>query len=196
MSIYEESGFLNFFGPQRFTKSENILKIYHALRNPVSLNKKHFKDIKFDISAFQSLLFNYYLIYRNALHGEKYLEGDRCKDFSNRTVIFEENKNLKEPLITGPIFGSKMPNSFYASADLEEKILEDFRINRESFKIFGKAAKGSRRNIRVWPSKQEISLDNKKLRLNFYLPSGSYARLYFSYLTAQLNFNEISLNRA
>ena len=78
---------------------------------------------------------------------------------------------------TGPIYGYKMkttPNelTFLAEAGLET----------ESFRAWGKSARGARRPLFIKPQAHILNQSDGKLRLSLTLPTGAYATVYLLHL--------------
>ena len=74
-----------------------------------------------------------------------------------------------------PIFGPKMKPPAGEPATREERLLADSGIPREAFERFSNLTPGTRRPYLVWPGDMKISGEAEGIRLEFSLPSGSYA---------------------
>ncbi|MBT8496392.1 MAG: tRNA pseudouridine(13) synthase TruD [Deltaproteobacteria bacterium] len=175
----------NFFGPQRFGKDGRSAEDGRALvegRRPPRGRKGRLL-----ISAFQSLLFNDYLVsrmergqYRQIIEGDIAQIHGHHKSF-RVTGVAEDQKRLAagEITATGPMYGHKMmsPDSGSAAAALEAEILARHRVELESFRPLGKLATGTRRALAVVVGSPSVSAgqDSQSLVLEFSLPPGSYA---------------------
>ncbi|MGM0532318.1 MAG: tRNA pseudouridine(13) synthase TruD [Bacteroidota bacterium] len=181
MDIIHRKGLPNYYGHQRFgIKGDNAQKGYEILMGTRKENNKWFR--RFLLSAYQSNLFNYYLVQRiqQGLYDE-ILKGDIAKKHDTGGIFVVENTELeqerlknKEICYTGPIFGKKMKSAKGASAELEEKILADHHITRED--LLRARLNGTRRQGIIIPTIQ-AEKEEYGIRLRFTLPKGAYATI-------------------
>lgn len=80
-----------------------------------------------------------------------------------------------ETVITGPIFGPKMKAPSGRPAELEQRILDAAGFTHEIFRAHSKLTPGTRRPLLLWPGDLKVEKHPLGLKLNFELPSGSYA---------------------
>lgn len=113
-----------------------------------------FDQLKFVLSAYQSLLFNRVLAER----GPRRLEGDLDED----------------GLPTGPIYGPTMRWPTGEARALEERILGAEGLPDNAWTRFPKLTQGTRRRLWV-PVEAEIEPTDDGFWLRFRLPAGSYA---------------------
>ena len=174
----EATGLPNFYGIQRFgTSGDNpeeglaILRGKKRLRSP--------RKEKLLVSSSTSLLFNFTL--RERLERELFtrlLQGDIAKKHDTGGLFHvvdpaqeQERADRLEISPTGPIWGKKMMEARDEAAVLEREILERQGLAAEIFR----KQPGSRRALRI-PLKQIALRDEPDgLRLEFFLPKGSYA---------------------
>ena len=173
-------GLPNFYGPQRFGASGNnpekglaLLLGQYRLR---SVRKR-----KLLVSSYSSLLFNFTLKERMEQDlFTKLLPGDIAKKHDTGGIFLVSDPEKEQPRAdrleisaTGPIWGKKMKRAGDAAAALEEKILSSQGLTPD---VFSKQP-GSRRSLRIALKEVNLSQENEDLRLEFFLPKGSYATL-------------------
>jgi tRNA pseudouridine13 synthase len=171
-------GLANFYGPQRFGVAGNnpekglaLLQGKYRLR---SVRKR-----KLLISACSSLLFN--LTLKERLEQDlfaKLLHGDVAKKHDTGGIFLVSDPATEQPRAdrleisgTGPIWGKKMKRAVEAAGALEEKILGAQGLAPEVFH----QQPGSRRSLRVVLREVTLQQEPDGLRLEFFLPKGSYA---------------------
>jgi tRNA pseudouridine13 synthase len=86
-------------------------------------------------------------------------------------VVEQPRADRLEISATGPIWGKKMKRAGAAAAALEEKILRSQGLTPDVFR----KQPGSRRSLRVVLREVALRQDTEGLRLEFFLPRGSYA---------------------
>lgn len=147
----------NFFGPQRFSKSNHIIGRHlikgerkEALslmrKQRIPFTRKYFVLME---DAYTSYLFNKVLSMRlksPSLSGD--LVGKRG--------------------VTGPVFGRKLPMPEGAAGEIEEKVLSEEGLTLRDF-----PGDGKRRPLFIEPKGFSI----KKNQVKFFLPKGSYATI-------------------
>lgn len=112
------------------------------------------RELKFVLSAYQSLLFNRVLAER----GPRRLDGDLDED----------------GVPTGPMYGPSMRWPRGAAAALEEAVLAAERLPPQAWQRFGKLTQGTRR--RLWVRVDaELEPGEGGFWLHFSLPAGAYA---------------------
>jgi tRNA pseudouridine13 synthase len=171
-------GLPNFYGPQRFGAAGNnpekglaLLLGQYRLR---SVRKR-----KLLISSYSSLLFNFTLKKRMEQDlFTKLLPGDIAKKHDTGGIFLVSDPEKEQPRAdrleisaTGPIWGKKMKRAGDAAAALEEKILSSQGLAPDVFR----KQPGSRRSLRIALKEVNVSQENEGLRLEFFLPKGSYA---------------------
>ena len=171
-------GLPNFYGPQRFGASGNnpekglaLLLGQYRLR---SMRKR-----KLLLSSYSSLLFNFTLKKRMEQHlFTKLLPGDIAKKHDTGGIFLVSDPEKEQPRAdrleisaTGPIWGKKMKRAGDAAAALEEKILSSQGLTPDVFR----KQPGSRRSLRIALKEVNLSQEKEGLRLEFFLPKGSYA---------------------
>jgi tRNA pseudouridine13 synthase len=174
----EASGLPNFYGIQRFGASgDNPEKGLAVLRG-----KKHLRSLRKErllVSSSTSLLFN--LTLKERLERglfTRLLQGDVAKKHDTGGLFHvvdpareQERADRLEISPTGPIWGRKIMEARDEAAVLEREILERLGLTAD---IFRKQT-GSRRAFRI-PLKQiALREESDGLRLEFFLPKGSYA---------------------
>ncbi len=147
----EKTGMPNYYGEQR-VGTDAPRRGYEALlgRGPFLSEP----ELKFALSAYQSLLFNDVLMRR----GPRRLRGD-----------LEE-----EGIPTGPIFGATMPWPSDEALQLEESVLLGEGLPQGVWTRFPRLTKGTRRKLWV-ELKIRIQPVEDGAWLRFGLPPGSYA---------------------
>lgn len=171
-------GLPNFYGPQRFGAAGNnpekglaLLLGQYRLR---SVRKR-----KLLVSSYSSLLFNFTLKKRMEQHlFTKLLPGDIAKKHDTGGIFLVSDPEKEQPRAdrleisaTGPIWGKKMKRAGDAAAALEEKILSSQGLTPDVFR----KQPGSRRSLRIALKEVKVSQEKEGLRLEFFLPKGSYA---------------------
>jgi len=171
-------GLPNFYGPQRFGAAGNnpekglaLLLGQYRLR---SVRKR-----KLLVSSYSSLLFNFTLKKRMEQHlFTKLLPGDIAKKHDTGGIFLVSDPEKEQPRAdrleisaTGPIWGKKMKRAGDAAAALEEKILSSQGLTPDVFR----KQPGSRRSLRIALKEVNLSQEKEGLRLEFFLPKGSYA---------------------
>lgn len=182
------TGFPNYYGPQRFGISGETLNIGYeliaGLKKPASIAKSRRKFlIRLGISALQSAVFNDVIAAR--LRSEKFdrvLLGDMMT-FPRSRSVFEvadvdvEQRRFRagEILITGPMFGVKMrgPSGEPQEIELDALAKRDLRVGQ--FAAWKSVAPGGRRPLAVFPDFHDIKQDGDTLQVEMTLPTGCFA---------------------
>ena len=171
-------GMPNFYGPQRFGASgknpEKGLALLLGQYRVRSVRKR-----KLLVSSYNSLLFNLTLKKRMEQNlFTKLLPGDIAKKHDTGGIFLVSDLEKEQPRAdrleisaTGPIWGKKMKRAGDAAAALEEKILSSQGLTPDVFR----KQPGSRRSLRIALKEVKVSQEKEGLRLEFFLPKGSYA---------------------
>lgn len=176
----------NFFGVQRFGRMEENVATGRALVRGERDVGDRFRR-RFLISAYQSFLFNRFLVVRQEegiLH--RVVAGDVMqKTQTGGLFVCEPTELLSaqarldtlEIVPTGPMFGSKMyqPGEGTAAAAREQSILDEEGLSTDAFARFGKLAEGTRRALLSRIEDVRLSQEGDRLTVSFALPSGTYA---------------------
>jgi tRNA pseudouridine13 synthase len=78
-------------------------------------------------------------------------------------------------VLAGPLFGPKMIATEGEAASREQAVLAEWNLAPADFTRFAKLTSGTRRPLIVWPGNLSIRAEESDLRIDFELPSGSYA---------------------
>lgn len=162
--------FANFYGNQRFGSDD-----------PEEPRRPHPNDrggrARDGLSVWQSALFNGYLRQRLLERGDGVDENDLWQRQGAKVWFQDEDlealkKRFQEGEITptGPMYGWKIMLTPSEKNYLQARDLEPL-----SFKPWGKAARGARRALWVFPTEKQTTIEGDHLRISFALPSGSYA---------------------
>jgi tRNA pseudouridine13 synthase len=171
-------GLPNFYGPQRFgTAGNNPEKGLALLLGQYRL--RSVRKRKLLISSYSSLLFNFTLKKRMEQDlFTKLLPGDIAKKHDTGGIFLVSDPEEEQPRAdrleisaTGPIWGKKMKRAGSAAAALEEKILSSQGLTPDVFR----KQPGSRRSLRIALKEVNVFQEKEGLRLEFFLPKGSYA---------------------
>jgi tRNA pseudouridine13 synthase len=171
-------GLPNFYGPQRFgIAGDNAEKGLALLRGETKI--RSVRTRKLLISASASLLFNLTLRERleRGLYG-RLLQGDVAKKHSSGGLFVVEDPTAEqgradrlEISAPRPIWGKKMMQAREEAGVLEAEILKRRGLKADLFH----RQPGSRRALRVPLGDVTIRREAAGLRLEFFLPKGSYA---------------------
>jgi tRNA pseudouridine13 synthase len=183
-----ETGVPNFFGDQRFGRDAETLQLglelLQGTKAPAAIPRARRKFLlRLALSAVQSGLFNRALVERmrdGLVHWVQ--AGDVMQVVASGGPFVVEDAereqarfNAREIVISGPIFGPKMKQPTGEVAAREERLLADSGIPREAFERFSNLTPGTRRPYLIWLEDLKISGEPEGVRLEFTLPSGSYA---------------------
>jgi tRNA pseudouridine13 synthase len=182
-----QKGLPNYYGPQRFGRDGETLRLGLALlrsEQPPTKARSPFLR-KLALSAAQSALFNECLgrrlsdgLLRRVLPGDvmaKWPFGGLfvAEDLPREQVRFDAH----EIVSAGPIFGRKTFAAQGEAAEREEAVLRDAGLTRTSFHGFGKLVQGTRRHNLIYLDDLKADHDPEGMRLRFTLPAGSYATI-------------------
>ncbi len=184
-------GMPNFYGPQRFGRDGETLKIGLALlkKEPPPLSEGRKPNVrspflrKLALSAAQSALFNHCLakrltdgLLRRVLPGDVMAKWPFGGLFVAEDVPREQSRfDDRETVHAGPMFGRKTFPARGEAAAREDAALADAGLTREAFAGFGKLMMGTRRHDLVYLDGLVAAVEPEGVRLTFTLPAGSYA---------------------
>lgn len=179
-SLLQKTGFPNFYGPQRFGSKGDNAEVGKLVLTGEKKCKRHWMK-KLYLSAYQSLLFNQWLVNRIERQDfDKLITGDSLvKDGGGRSFPFDiEREHLKEfkqfeITYTGPIYGYKVNGPDELALTYEDKIFNSENIDIAEYKknkLFG-----TRREARVFPKDFEILSRPEGILFTFSLSAGCYA---------------------
>ncbi|MEN6328945.1 MAG: tRNA pseudouridine(13) synthase TruD [Methanobacteriaceae archaeon] len=153
---------------------KSYIKTLHSLPKPLS---------RMFVHAYQSYLFNKVVSERTELGIDQYVEGDIIIDNEEHLVheigaeIDESIKNF-EVHPTAPLYGTKLPLATGKVGQIEEKVLEEYKLKREDFEVPLMPKLGShglRRAMRfkIWDVSSEATPEG--VVVEFSIPKGCYA---------------------
>lgn len=187
-SHVQKHGFPNYFGEQRFganseTFQTGVKLLRGTLRSGDLPRSQRRFLLRFSISAVQSMLFNAAL--RDRINDDLWqtvLSGDVMQVVETGGLFVVEDRNVeqdrfdvRETVVTGPIFGLKMKQPAGEVAGREEAILDEFEFGIDDFGKFPRLSRGARRPYVVWPADLSVEPEDDGLRFCFALPRGCYA---------------------
>jgi tRNA pseudouridine13 synthase len=191
------SGMANFYGPQRFGREGETVRLGLALlrQEPppadIRANTRNPFLRKLVLSAAQSSLFNHCLACRMA-DGllRRVLPGDVMARWPFGGMFVAEDTEreqarleAREIVPAGPMFGRKMFTAAAEAARREEQVLKDAGLERSAFAAFGKLLSGTRRHNLIYVDDLTGSIESEGVRLQFTLPAGSYATVLLREIT-------------
>ena len=184
-------GLANFYGPQRFGRDGETLRLgLSLLRGEAGRRLSPFLR-KLALSAGQSALFNHYLATR-LTDGllRRVLAGDVMAKwpFGGMFVVEDREREqarfeARETVTAGPMFGRKMFPARGEAAEREATVLAGAGLTVQSFQGFGKLLHGTRRHNIVHLSDLAGNVEPDGVRLRFTLPAGSYATVLLREIT-------------
>jgi tRNA pseudouridine13 synthase len=184
----QRTGIPNFFGDQRFGRDAETLKLgldlLRGAKQPGSIPRARRKFLlRLALSAVQSALFNRALVERleeKLLH--QVCAGDVMQVVASGGpfIVLDPAReqprfDAREIVVSGPIFGPKMKQPDGAIAQRESRLLQAAGIPASAFERYANLTPGTRRPYLIWPEGLRIADEPEGLRLEFTLPSGSYA---------------------
>jgi tRNA pseudouridine13 synthase len=191
------SGVANFYGPQRFGREGETVRLGLALLRqeppPADIRANTRKPFlrKLALSAAQSSLFNHCLACRMA-DGllRRVLPGDVLARWPFGGMFVAEDTEreqarleTREIVPAGPMFGRKMFTAAAEAARREEQVLQDAGLERAAFTAFGKLLSGTRRHNLIYVDDLTGGIESDGVRLQFTLPAGSYATVLLREIT-------------
>ncbi|MBW2292161.1 MAG: tRNA pseudouridine(13) synthase TruD [Deltaproteobacteria bacterium] len=186
-------GFANRFGAQRFGRAgENAKRGLEILLGAARPRDR--RRSRFFISALQAQVFNRVLDTR-PLSLDRFEVGDiAVKHESGGLFCVEDvavdNERARnfEISATGPIFGKKVARPLGVPAEREKQILEECGVpDHENLSPpRGVSLRGARRSLRARATDFEHRVEGDAMKLEFTLPSGSYATVLLEQLYGPL----------
>jgi tRNA pseudouridine13 synthase len=189
-----ERGHVNYFGSQRFGRDgRNVADAVAWLtgKAPLTRGRERFLS-KLYTSALQSEIFNRYATRRVTLGLERLLAGEvvRLNGAGASFVVEDLEREMprflaRDLCLTGPMPGPKMRAAQADASQLEADILAELELTDGALTELGRHAPGTRRDLLVRPEACAVQEDAaaNRLRLEFELPSGSYATVLVRELT-------------
>jgi tRNA pseudouridine13 synthase len=190
---FREQGVTNYYGSQRFGRSQNNLQsALFALRRG-RLGPRAGTRGKLLSSVIQAEIFNRYAMARVALGQTRLLAGDVVRFSDGRAMFTVEDAEREQPRLdrgelrlTGPMVGPKMKASAGQPSELEQAAIESLGLDAAALGALGRWAPGTRRDLSLWPADLtcDVSADGS-VTVAFALPAGAYASLIIRTLTRQ-----------
>jgi tRNA pseudouridine13 synthase len=189
-----ERGHVNYFGSQRFGRDgRNVADAVAWLtgQTPLPRGRERFLS-KLYTSALQSEIFNRYATRRVTLGLERLLAGEvvRLNGAGASFVVEDLEREMprflaRDLCLTGPMPGPKMRAAQADASQLEADVLAELELTDAALTELGRHAPGTRRDLLVRPEACAVQEDAaaNRLRLEFELPSGSYATVLVRELT-------------
>lgn len=188
-------GLLNYFGAQRFGRGgANVSHAFEWLARGAPMRGKRARFYsKLYSSVIQSEVFNRYLSARMELGLDQLLAGDvvRLEGTASLFVVDDPERELprlaaRDIHLTGPLPGPKTRAAERDALALERRILDELELGEQALATLSRHAPGARRDLVVFPGGLELRLlENGRLELEFFLPSGSYATELVRKLTGE-----------
>jgi tRNA pseudouridine13 synthase len=183
LSRLRDEGLPNYYGPQRFGRDGETVRLGLAMLGGVSRPPRSPFLRKLALSAAQSALFNHCLarrladgLMRRVLPGDVMAKWPFGGLFVAEDVAREQERfDRRETVHAGPMFGRKTFAAAQEAAGREEATLADAGLTRAAFLGFGKLLAGTRRHNLVYLDGLDATAEPEGVRLTFALPAGSYA---------------------
>jgi tRNA pseudouridine13 synthase len=187
-AIINRLGFPNYYGPQRFGHERQTLQLGRDLisgkASPRSIPAPRRRFLlRMSLSAVQSALFNEVLaarLVKGCLH--TVLAGDVMQVAASGGLFVVDDQaaeqrrsDARETVVTGPIIGPKMIAPQGDAGELERAVFAAWDLSAGDFSRFPKLTSGTRRPLIAWPGSLRIHAEDKDLRIDLELTSGSYA---------------------
>jgi tRNA pseudouridine13 synthase len=188
-------GWANYYGPQRFGRDGETVKLGLALLAPAEGSEpprvRNPFLRKLALSAAQSAVFNHYLgsrvkdgLLRTVLAGDVMAKWPFGGMFVAEDVAREQARlDARETVPAGPIFGRK---TFPASGEAfarEAAALAVSGITPPALRKFGKLLSGTRRHNLIYADDLAAAVLPEGVQLTFTLPAGSYATILLQEFT-------------
>jgi tRNA pseudouridine13 synthase len=179
----ELSGFVNYFGAQRFGNGgRNLSRALEWVIGGDSRRRKAHFDQKLLSSVIQAEIFNRYANARSALPLDRLVDGEVVRlEGSGSVFVIEDPEKERARLLagdihlTGPILGPKMKAPQATAAQLEDRAVRELSLEEPELQRLGRAAAGTRRDLLARPTGVSVRGEGGELFLEFFLPAGSYA---------------------
>jgi tRNA pseudouridine13 synthase len=178
-----EHGLPNFYGPQRFGKDGETVRLGFALLNGERAGRVGSFLRKLALSAVQSALFNHYVagrmrdnVLRQVLPGDVMAKWPFGGMFVAENLAAEQARlDAREIIPAGPMFGKKMFASSGQAAERESAVLGKAGLTATAFHGFGKLLQGTRRYSFIYIDDLTAEVEEHGVRVLCTLPAGSYA---------------------
>lgn len=185
-------GLANFYGPQRFGRDGETLRMGMALLGAQSFSGEPKASVprprspflkKLALSAAQSAVFNHYLaqrlrdgLLRTVISGDVMAKWPFGGMFVAEDLATEQARlDAREIVPAGPIFGKKTFAAKGTAAERESAALVETGLSPASFAGFGKLVMGTRRHNLIYIDDLSAVRVADGVELKFTLPAGSYA---------------------
>jgi tRNA pseudouridine13 synthase len=184
LDALRREGMPNFYGPQRFGRDGETVRLGLALLHGEPLPRRLNPFLrKLALSAGQSALFNHYLaarmtdgVLRRVLPGDVMAKWPFGGMFVAEDVAREQQRfDAHETVPAGPIYGRKLFPAHADAAEREARTLADAGLTTQAFHGFGKLLQGTRRHNLIRIDDLAGTVEPEGVRLTFTLPAGSYA---------------------
>jgi tRNA pseudouridine13 synthase len=183
LEAMQAQGLPNFYGPQRFGKDGETVRLGLGLLGGTGPARVGAFLRKLALSAAQSALFNHYVrermqagLLRCVLSGDVMAKWPFGGMFVAQDVPAEQARlEAREIIPAGPMFGKKMFAAAGEAAEREQAVLRAAGLAAEAFRGFGKLLSGTRRYAFVYVDDLVAGAEPAGVRLTFTLPAGSYA---------------------
>jgi tRNA pseudouridine13 synthase len=185
-------GLPNFYGPQRFGRDGETVRLGLALLHGDTSTKVRSPFLrKLALSAAQSGLFNHYLgrrladgLFRKVLPGDVMAKWPFGGLFVAEDLVQEQARfDAREIVTAGPLFGRKTFAAAGKAAARETMVLQECGLSPQSFHGFGKLLQGTRRHNLIYLDDLHAEVESVGVRLRFTLPAGSYATILLREIT-------------
>ncbi len=184
----QAQGMPNYYGDQRFGRDQSTLQHGLSLLSGTSTHKsggarQAWLD-KLALSAVQSALFNDYLALREQSgHRDQVIDGDILQVCASGGLFATDDPAVdqarfaaQEVVPAGPMFGPSMKPARGTADALEQAALAAAGLQAEAFTRYKRLTQGTRRATLIWLTDMLVQAQEAStLRLQFTLPSGSYA---------------------
>jgi tRNA pseudouridine13 synthase len=178
-----ELGLPNFYGPQRFGRDGETLRLGLDLLAGKQEQRLNPFLRRLALSAAQSALFNRFVarrmedgLLRKVIAGDVMMKWPFGGMFVAQDVPTEQARfDRREIVIGGPIFGKKMFKAAGEALRREVETLTEAGLSLATFHGFGKLMSGTRRYTLIYLDDLQGEIEPEGVRLTFTLPAGSYA---------------------
>jgi tRNA pseudouridine13 synthase len=188
-------GLPNYFGAQRFGRGgDNVPRAFEWLARGAPMQGKRARFYsKLYASVIQSEVFNRYLTLRSELGLDRLLAGEVVRLEGSASLFVVEDPARELPRLSagdihlsGPLPGPKTRAAERDALALERRILDELALDEALLATLARHAPGTRRDLVVIPAELSCRpLENRRLELEFFLPSGSYATELVRQLTGE-----------
>ncbi|MGE3806814.1 MAG: tRNA pseudouridine(13) synthase TruD [Gemmataceae bacterium] len=201
----QQVGLPNYYGPQRFGRDGETVRLGFALLRGEPVPGKQARDKflrKLALSATQSSLFNHYLgqrlkdgLLQTVLAGDVMAKWPFGGMFTAEDMPAEQARfAARETVHAGPIFGRKTFPAHAVAAEREAAVLAAADLTPAAFNGFGKLLQGTRRHNLVYVDPISATAEPDGVRVVVTLPAGSYATVLLREL-CKTNFGDDDTER-